>query len=715
MLGRIFLILLVLVVLVVGAALVVPFFIPVEVYRTQIQNSFREATGRDIALDGEMSLSMFPPVSIRVTDVKIANAEWGEAPFLAAIDELAVGLEALPLLTSQQVKVSRFVLSKPQINLEVSADGAQNWVFEGPPDGQTPATDSASTDGTPQTAGEGGINLNDVSLGDVRLVDGQVRYVDGQAGQTYVAEAINVTVSLPSLDGPLGLDGTVTYNNEPLNLAAQVARPRDLIEGRMSAIDVKLNSTLMVASFDGQAASQTTGTLPVSSEGMLSLDVPSVRDLSAWAGSPLPEGDGFGPMKVEGTAKAQGDVIAFKDGRLSFDDMNGQGDFALNLGGARPKFTAVLGMDKIDTRPYEGAPTEESPAGDGPAGGQDTGANEGWSEEPIDLSGMNALDADVRITVNEFTTSTLNMGRSEVTTTLDNGLLTVDLKELALYEGGGTLFLEVNGRDPVATIRNRTKFDLIQARPLLNDLMGSDLLAGLGTMELDVTTRGRSQKDFVTALNGTGRILFNDGALYGLDLVEMVELVTRAKDTMKSFNPAALQAILSTGDVSSVPALSTLQALRFSMFGGGDSGKKTDFAEMSGNFLIENGVLRTDDSQLTNPLLRVLGAGLTNMVEQTADITFNAGLLNDGQPQGTQIPIRFRGPWTNLQPDLAPLVRALVQDQLGSAIDRALPGDAGKILRNPGKLLEGDGEDAGSVIEGLFGRKKKDKDEDGNN
>ncbi|MGF1457133.1 MAG: AsmA family protein [Alphaproteobacteria bacterium] len=687
MFGRLLLALVFIVLLLVAAAIIIPMFIPVEVYRTQIKNVFKDATGRDLTLDGDLSLSLLPPLSVRVTDVKVANAAWGKADYLASIDEVSVGLEVMPLLTSQKVKVSRFILGNPSINLEVGRDGAQNWVFEtsGGSDAQPVAQTQAQTGD-----GSATVSLNDVSLGDVRLVNGRVSYTDATTGETQTAENINVSISLPSLDGPLGLDGSVTYNGEALDLRASVAAPRDLIEGRMSDVDMALTSDPVNLSFDGTAASQQTGALPVATSGQLDLDIPSIRALSAWAGSPMPDGEGFGPLKVKGTAKGEGNVLAFNGATIRVDEMNGEGDFQLNIGGARPKFTGRLTLDQIDTRPYETASPDDPQTG--PADGEQPAEFEGWSDEPIDLSGLKAVDADIRITTGAVTTSTLKMGKSDVTLTLVNGLLTVDLKELALYEGAGALFLEVDARNQTPAIKNRVRFNLIQAQPLLKDLMGSDMLEGVGTVELDITTRGRSQKAMMSAVNGTGSILFNDGAIYGINLAEIVRQPAKAL--------ANVTINMGKEDLT-------------------DTGRKTDFAEMAATLVIENGVLKTDDFRLLNPFVRILGAGTTSLATQAVDfridpkaVATKKGQGGEAQTDGIGVPIKIGGTWGKLSfsPDLAGVGR--------SVLERNLPGDAGKLLSDPSQLLKGgqkEGEEGDNptspadAIQGLFGKKKKEE------
>ena len=57
------------VVIVVAVLLIVPFLIPTETYKGQIVERVKSATGRDLALNGPISLSILPSFALTVSDV----------------------------------------------------------------------------------------------------------------------------------------------------------------------------------------------------------------------------------------------------------------------------------------------------------------------------------------------------------------------------------------------------------------------------------------------------------------------------------------------------------------------------------------------------------------------------------------------------------------------------------------------------------------------
>jgi hypothetical protein len=67
--------------------------------------------------------------------------------------------------------------------------------------------------------------------------------------------------------------------------------------------------------------------VPLKLDGTVNLNVPSVRGLAQWAGTPLnAPGNGFGPLAIAGKLSLAGDKIGFSDASLSLDKINGKGE-----------------------------------------------------------------------------------------------------------------------------------------------------------------------------------------------------------------------------------------------------------------------------------------------------------------------------------------------------------------------------------------------------
>ena len=84
-----------------------------------------------------------------------------------------------------------------------------------------------------------------------------------------------------------------------------------------------------------------------------------------------------------------------------------------------------------------------------------------------------------------------------------------------------------------------------------------------------------------------------------------------------------------------------------------DKNQKTDFSEMTGTFVIRNGVASNNDLAMKSPLLRVGGAGDINIGEDTINYLVKATLVatakgQDGREtadlKGLTVPVRATGP-----------------------------------------------------------------------
>ncbi|MFQ5774818.1 MAG: AsmA family protein [Kiloniellaceae bacterium] len=632
------------VVLTLVVLIAAPFLIPVETYKEQIAEVAREATGRELSLKGGLELSVLPRLELQAEDVAFANAPGAATARMASLDKLVLRLQVWPLL-SGEVRVDSFVLVKPVIHLEVDKAGRPNWDFGA---GAKPAGEGTAAPG-----------LQQLSLGDVRIEDGLITFRDARTGDRFEASDITMKVSLPDLDGPVRADGSLVWNGRKLTLKVESENLRGLMAGKTTPLRLALESEPIKVAYRGSV----TYAAPPRVDGQIDLDVPSIRALAAWAGNPVEAaGGGLGPLKITGKIDATDKTFAFTGARIALDRMNAAGDITADIGGKRPYLKGRLDVDRIDANVYLPPPAEDAGAPAAAPGAQ--GAPAGWSEEPIALDGLKAADVDFALTVGSIRVRDLKIGRSAVTVALKDGLLVLDLTEFELYGGRGKGRVTLDARGKVPAVAKTFAIEGVQAEPLLSDAAGVDRLAGTGRIEFSMTARGRSQKAMVAALDGTGAVKFTDGAIKGINLAAM------ARNVGSAFLDA-----------------------------GAATAQKTDFAELSGTFKIEKGILRNDDLVLLNPLLRLNGKGTADMPKRTLNYRVEPKVVASLQGQGgtagakgLAVPVIVEGPWDDLsyRPDLAGLATDVAKDP-----SKALQGAKETVKR----LKEG--ADVGKVLEGI--------------
>lgn len=655
----------VLVVAAVAAVFILPAVLPLEDYKDELAAEVEKATGRNLTIDGDVSLSILPTLELEADNVSLSNAKGARTPNMLELSKLQVQLAVWPLLR-REVVVDRFVLVDPVINLEIDRNGRPNWDLSRKSD--QPASPSEPAEGTSESGDGPGIGA--LRLGDVRLVNGRLSFTNRKTGESQLVQNVNMKLVLPDLDSLLEAEGALTWNGEKIELDVDLDTPSKVLEGQAAKLVAKVESDPVALSYDGTL----TGGKTMTAAGKVDLAVPSVRDLAEWAGQPLQvSGTGFGPLSVNGDLRMAGPRMSFTNALIRFDEINGRGELQVNTGGVRPAIEAKLDIDKLDLNPYMPPPDQTSrPAAPGAgSGGAEQAEPQGWSDEPLDLSGLKTADADLALTVGAIEVQKLKIGRTALDVVLNEGLLDANLKEMALYEGKGTARIKVDGAASVPTVQKTLDISGVEALPFLTDAMGLDRIEGTANATLDVTTRGRSQKEMVSALAGDGKITFVDGAIRGVNLAAMVRNVSTA-------------------------------------FLDAEAGKaqKTDFAELGGTYTIEQGILTNKDLVLKSPLLRLNGAGTVNLPRKRVDyrITPKVVATIEGQGsadrKGLAVPVLVKGPWNQLsfQPDVAGAVTGALKDPEGARRAIQELGKGGGDLKEQLKQIKP--EDA---IKGLFG------------
>lgn len=626
------------VVLLIAAVVAAPLLIPTSVYKQRVVELVKAQTGRDLVIGGDVGLSFFPRLAVKVEDVSLSNAPWAKDREMASMREMRAALKIMPLFRGE-VQIDSFALVDPVIHLEVKADGTPNWQFE-----QAAAQPAAAQTAAKQNGGGGA--LREIRLGEVSISNGSATYRNAKTGASLAFEKIDVDLSMPSLDEPFKADGSLVWNSEPLKLSIEADRPRALTEGGETPADFALSSSKINATYKGTLR-------PLDGlrfAGDVKLDIGSVRALAAWLGNPLPAGNGFGPLAIEGKASGGNGTYSFSNARIGLDGMDATGDVTVVTGGARPFVKGKLALDRLDANIY--MPGNKDGEGPKPVGQSGAAANGGWSNEPIDLSGLRAADADFALSAHELYVKNIKIGESALGLRLASGVLTANLNKLALYDGSGSGTLVLDGSSRVPQAKAAFSISGVSAEPFLSDAADFKRLEGKAAMKFDLSTAGASQREMVSALGGAGEIRFTNGAIKGINVAQLARTVLQGAVT------------------------------------GWQSGgsQDTDFSELGGTFTVTRGILANNDLKLLSPLVRVGGAGTVDLPNRSLNYRVTPKLVAslEGQggtsdAKGLEVPLIIEGPWDQprFRPDLQSMLKNPQQtiDQI-----KSLKGGGGKEL-----------------------------------
>ncbi len=141
----------VLVALFVVAAIALTLFFDPNDYREDIARYVQEQTGRELKIEGDLSLSYFPWIGIEIGKVELGNAPgFGPQPF-AQVTKAGIKVQLLPLLHKELV-MDKVILDGLQLNLARNEKGVSNWQDLSKPAPGTKPAEPAPAGGGPGLA-----------------------------------------------------------------------------------------------------------------------------------------------------------------------------------------------------------------------------------------------------------------------------------------------------------------------------------------------------------------------------------------------------------------------------------------------------------------------------------------------------------------------------------------------------------------------------------
>ncbi|KZC99297.1 MULTISPECIES: AsmA family protein [unclassified Thalassospira] len=227
-----------LLVVLVAALLIIPSLIDWNGYKAEVSQAVREATGRELDLAGDLSMSLIPSPSLSATDVSLGNVPGAQDAEMVSIDEVRVSVALMPLLTGN-VQVTEVSLINPVIAIETFEDGSNNLVFDpaqaarsGPDAGtiSTPGTGAESTP-APTESAEGTTDAAESTDSDFastiqvdRLEIENATIIYRAPGSEERIEGLTLGISAETLNGPMEGEGYVFYRGIPLTFAMNVGQ-----------------------------------------------------------------------------------------------------------------------------------------------------------------------------------------------------------------------------------------------------------------------------------------------------------------------------------------------------------------------------------------------------------------------------------------------------------------------------------------------------------
>jgi AsmA protein len=450
----------------------------------------------------------------------------------------------------------------------------------------------ARIDNAPKPAASSGDATDDVAIGHVKVIDGAVVFANLRDRFENRIEAIDADVLIGS-DREVSFTGNARAGERSLKFTIKAALPAGSMERRNIPVELTLDSLA-------------------------------------------------GSLSAKAQVRANGAVLQINGLSGTLDGVQFNGWASADLA-SKPLVKLDLDFQRLDL----GTPSRGRPG----TSGTSPQPAKPWSDEPINLAGLNYVDAQIRMSAAE-----LNIGDARFAPAIDaalgGGVLKAQFSHLGVYggEADGELTLDVSGNSPAYMLRS----DLagVRALPLLSSLADFDKIDGKMQARIAFRSSGLSQRAVLSALSGTAFVVFQDGAIRDLNIAKMIRSLTSG--TLSGWQEGRDQT--------------------------------TDLTQLSASFRIKQGQATTSDLTLAGPLVRMTGAGTVDLPAKTLVFRVEPKLVltTEGQgsaanPVGLGIPVVIEGPWA--EPRIYPDVAGILQN----------PDAAYARLKEMGKGLFGQG------------------------
>jgi len=550
-------------VLLAATIIVLPVVINVQKFIPEIETKLSEAAGRPVSIGPDLGLSLFPWLSVSLSDLKVGNPEGYLSDGFIKIESFEARIKLLPLF-QHRIEISRFIIGGLEVNLERRKDGKANWDFN---------DKSNRASGRAKFAGLMSWSLpKDLSVGLFAITDGTLYWFDRTNQSRYKISDLMFLLNNVTLKEPVAMEFKAAFEGKSLAAEGKLgplgqhpgtgALPIDLAVNMVNGISGQLKGKVFnLQNNPGYELSLHTS--PFSARKLLSsLDLGS---------SPVTSGsDAFSSVQIDLTARGDGQSLSVEKGKIKVDDTSLDLTLAVKDFG-HPDIHFSLNGDRLDLDRYL---AESNTNGDhrvepvtAVPGKQDGGT---WRNMTLDgaiqlqklaFGGGKVSDVNIKLRGAD-------------------GILAVDPCSFALYGGIAktSMTVDFQSRTPQASVEIKTKG--VDAEPLLHDFAARDFLSGSLEGDIRLLFSGSSLEAIKKNLYADGSFIVQNGAIQGIDMVNAKRnVVTQTADR-----------VLSKSDLG------------------------TPFAELRSLFTIRNGLMETHKTTIGSAAASLLVAGTADIV-----------------------------------------------------------------------------------------------------
>ena len=626
-------------VFVLGAVAFILFF-DANDFRDEIARAAENATGREVTIEGDVGVTIFPWLAVDIGQTSLGNAPgFGDQPF-AKIERARMSVRLLPLLLRQQIVVGGVDVAGLELNLAENRQGVSNWGDLFASETRETAEDKAPGDAAVDVAG---VEFSDatVSYYDARSDSGyKLTNADMRIGPVS-GTAQSLVVGGFSLDGTL--DGIGAMPTE-LNVSTR-SIGIDTVDKLVTIQPLELGALGMDISADVQPFSYEGDVQPTAA---ISVDAFSPRSLMTVLGTEPPETAdpvALTRLIIDANAAVTANTIDLTDVTIKLDDTTLRGSLVVPLssGGA---YRFDMAADRIELARYMAPATESS-------------ANDASESVPVEIPTelIQTLNARGKLRVAAATLGDMLFENVELGLNAGKGSLRLNPVAAELFGGTYSGDVRINAAGSVPVLSVDEKIAGVDLGSLAVAMFGRENITGDISGAFKLSGRGQDLAAIQRSLAGNMSFELNDGAYEGTDI--WFEL-RRARALLKS----------------EAPPQPTLPA-------------RTRFSAVTAIGVVKDGVMTNDDLFAELPFMQLRGRGKVDLAEATLDYGLTARVLERPETLAgvseeelddfteAVIPLKITGPLASprVKPDIENLVRERVEQELKDRLfDKLLGG-----------------------------------------
>ncbi|MEP1355845.1 MAG: AsmA family protein [Tateyamaria sp.] len=478
-------------VLVAGVSLL---FLPADRIARLAADQMRNATGRDVRITGDVSMTLWPVLGVSVGGLEVDNADWSEQGPMLTAENAAIGVDVMALL-NREIRITNIEATRPTIRLESRADGRASWVFTDASGGAQIETEVAPNTRTPQA-----VWIENLSVSDATLI------YDAEGSDLVSFANVDLTLTWPERLGAAELAATLIPAGADVDVRATIGGFAGFITGQVQSVSAT------VAAGGGSLALVGRGNTAGDVAGQLTLDMPNTDDFLTALGLPAP---GL-PAGLGQSVDLRADLTLTSDRRLSLRDViadlganavAGAADISLN---GTPEVNAQLSAGALDLSVATDASGTSS-------GGAATPAGSGWPTDVIDASGLASFNGQIALSADSIDLGQFKLGQTRALVRNDNSRMVFELREVAAYAGKLTGEFVMNNRSGLS-VGGKLLATGIDMQAVLRDAAQIERLTGAADAEMSFLGSGQTVDAIMKSLSGNGSIQFGQGTIIGVDL-----------------------------------------------------------------------------------------------------------------------------------------------------------------------------------------------------